>query len=162
MVKLVPLAGVLAFAVVLVAGCGGGGIDPAKVEANLQDHVNGLLPEESGFPLGLGLPRVKANSCRDRQVRVEKGDVIWSPSFPTGFVPLRSGGALWGCVVKVGTYVARVNVIVVESAKVVGEWEGDLLRGKCLVDQKAKGTPESRAYAICTVILPPVDLGITG
>jgi hypothetical protein len=152
MVRLVPLAGVLGLAVVLLAGCGAGGNDQAKVEANLQDYVN-AGPDQTGFPIGLGLPKVKANSCRDRHVRLEKGDVIQANSFPTGRVTLKRGGALWGCVVKIGTYVARVNVFVVDRTRVLGEWEGELFRGKCLADQKAKGTPESRAYVICIVTL---------
>jgi hypothetical protein len=156
MVRLVPLAGVLVLAVVLLAGCGGGANDPAKVEANLRHYLNGLPPEQTGFPIGLGRPQVKANSCRDRHVRVEKGDVRWS-STSFGVPHVGSEGALWGCVVKVGTYVARVNVLVVDRTRVVGEWEGVLLKGKCLADLKAKGAPAS-AYGICTVILPPIDL----
>jgi hypothetical protein len=155
MVRLVPLAGVLALAAVLVAGCGGGGNHPAKVEANLQHYLNGLYPEQTGFPIGLGLPKVKANSCIDRHVRVEKGDVKWS-SISFG-VPMAGEGALWGCVVKVGTYVARVNVLVVDGTRVVGEWEGELLKRKCIADLKAKRKPAS-AYGACAVILPPIDL----
>jgi hypothetical protein len=156
MVRLVPLAGLLALAALLVAGCGGGGSDQAKVEANLQHYVNGLRPELSGFPMGLGLPKVKANSCSDRHIEVEKRDVMWSS---TRFgVPVGIEGALWGCVVKLGTYVTRVNVVVVGRAKVVGEWEGMLFKRKCLADQKAKGTSASRAYPICAVILPPIHL----
>jgi hypothetical protein len=153
-VRLVPLAGALALAAVLVAGCGGGGNDPAKVEANLQQYLTGLPPQGTGFPMGLGPPKVKANSCRDRHVRVEKGDVMWSSTRPG--VPLGSGGTLWGCVVKVGKYVARVNVLVADRSRVVGQWDGELLKGECLADLKTKRTPAS-AYGIC-VIPPPNDL----
>ena len=156
MVRLVPLAGVLALAAVPVAGCGSGGSDQAKVEANLQHYVSGLPPEQTGFPIGLGRPQVKANSCRDRHVRVEKGDVRWSPT-SFGVPRVGSEGALWGCVVNVGTYVGRVNVLVVDRTRVVGEWEGVLLKRKCVADLKAKGTPAS-AYGICAVILPPIGL----
>jgi hypothetical protein len=154
-VRLVRLAGVVALAAVLLAGCGGGGNDPAKVEANLRQYLTGLPAEGTGFPMGLGPPKVKANSCRDRHVRVEKGDVMWSSTRPG--VPLGSGGALWGCGVKVGRYVTRVNVLVVDRTRVVGEWDGVLLKGKCLADLKAKRTPAS-AYGICAVIRPPNDL----
>jgi hypothetical protein len=156
MVRLVPLAGVLVLAVVLLADCGGGGNDPAKVEANLQHYLNGLYPEQTGLPIGLGVPKVKANSCIDRHVRVEKGDVVWS-STSFGVPYVGSEGALWGCVVKVGTYVARVNVLVVDRTRVVGEWEGVLLKRKCVADLKAKRKPAS-AYGICAVIFPPIDL----
>jgi hypothetical protein len=54
-----------------------------------------------------------------------------------------------------------VNVLVVDGSRVVGEWEGPLLKGKCLADLKAKRRPISE-YGICAVILPPVDLGIIG
>jgi hypothetical protein len=154
-VRLVPLAGVLVLAVVLLAGCGGGGNDPAKVEANLRHYLNGLPPEQTGFPIGLGRPQVKANSCRDRHIRVEKGDVFWS-STSFGVPHVGSEGALWGCVVNVGMYVARVNVLVGDRTRVVREWEGVLLKGKCLADLKAKEAPAS-AYGICTVTLPPID-----
>ena len=142
-------------AVVLLAGCGGGGNDPAKVEANLRQYLNGLPPEQTGFPIGLGRPQVKANSCIDRRVRVEKGDVVWS-STSFGVPYVGSEGALWGCIVKVGTYVARVNVLVVDDSRVAGQWEGVLLKGKCVADLKAKGKPAS-AYGICAVSLPPID-----
>jgi hypothetical protein len=155
-VRLAPLARVQVLAVVLLASCGGGGNDPAKVEANLRHYLSGLPPEQTGFPIGLGPPRVKANSCRDRHLRVEKDDVRWS-STSFGVPRVGSEGALWGCVVKVGSYVARVNVLVVDRTSVVGEWEGVLLKGKCVADLQAKGKPAS-AYGICAVILPPIDL----
>lgn len=50
-----------------------------------------------------------------------------------------------------------VNVLVVDRTRVVGEWDGVLLKGKCLPDLKAKRTPVS-AYGICAVIPPPNDL----
>jgi hypothetical protein len=153
--KCVTGAATLALTAALVAGCGGGADDQAKVEANLRHYLNGLPPEQTGFPIGLGRPQVKANSCRDRHVRVEKGDVFWS-STSFGVPHVGSEGALWGCVVNVGTYVARVNVLVGDRTRVVREWEGVLLKGKCLADLKAKGAPAS-AYGICTVTLPPID-----
>lgn len=58
MVRLVRLAGVVALAVVLLAGCGGGGgNDPAKVEANLRQYLTGLPAEGAGFPWGWGRRR---------------------------------------------------------------------------------------------------------
>lgn len=62
MVRLVLVAASVALTVVLSAGCGGGGDDPAKVEANLQRFL--ATPENSpGLPVGGGPPRVKDNSC---------------------------------------------------------------------------------------------------
>jgi hypothetical protein len=49
---------------VLLAGCGGGTDDRAKVEASLRQYVSTVAPKESGFPLGAGAPRVKKNSCK--------------------------------------------------------------------------------------------------
>lgn len=61
-VRLVPVAASVTLTVVLLAGCGGGRDDRAKVEANLQRFL--ATPEHSpGFPLGAGPPRVKDHSC---------------------------------------------------------------------------------------------------
>jgi hypothetical protein len=51
------VAGILAFTVMLLAGCGGGD-DRAKVEVSLQDYLVSLPPEEGAFPIGVGTPRV--------------------------------------------------------------------------------------------------------
>lgn len=61
MVRLVLVAASVTLAVVLLAGCGGGGDDRAKVEANLQRFL--ATPEHSpGLPVGRP-PRVKDHSC---------------------------------------------------------------------------------------------------
>lgn len=139
-----------------LAGCGSGGNDQAKVEADLQRYMLGMRPEQTGFPMGLGPPKVQANSCRDRNIRVEKRDVMWSS---TSFgIPVGSRGALWGCVVKLGAYVTRVHVLVADRTRVVREWQGQLIRTKCMGDQKAKGMPERRAFGICAVVDPPIGL----
>ena len=144
------VAATLALTLVLLAGCGGGGNDQAKVEADLQRYMLGMPPEQTGFPMGLGSPKVKAGSCRDRNVRVEKRDVMWSS---TRFgVPVGTGGALWGCVVKLGTYVTQVHVLVVDRTTVVREWQGELIRTKCMAGQKANGTPEGRALRSCALV----------
>jgi hypothetical protein len=116
-VRLVPLGGVLALAAVLLAGCGGGRDDQAKVEADLHRYLVSLVPDRSPFPVGAGTPRVKDNSCKDRQVKVvENGHMIWSRSvsFKVGMRV-----ALWTCVVKLGTVAMPVNVVVNDRTKEV-------------------------------------------
>jgi len=155
--RVVPLLLLVAVVAVLSAGCGGGGDDGAKVEADLQRHMLGMPPEQTGFPLGLGPPKVKAGSCRDRNVRVEKRDVMWSS---TRFgVPVGSAGALWGCVVKLGTYVTQVHVLVVAHTRVVRVWQGELIRTKCMADERtderakrAKAMPDPRARGTCALV----------
>ena len=62
MVRLVLVAAIVALTVVLLAGCGGGADDRAKVEANLQRFL--ATPEHApGFPVGGGPPRVKDHAC---------------------------------------------------------------------------------------------------
>jgi hypothetical protein len=62
MVRLVLVAASVTLTVVLFAGCGGGGDDRAKVEANLQRFL--ATPEHApGFPVGGGPPQVKDHSC---------------------------------------------------------------------------------------------------
>jgi hypothetical protein len=151
------VAATLALTLVLLAGCGGGGNDQAKVEADLQRHMLGMPPEQTGFPMGLGPPKVKAGSCRDRNVRVEKRDVMWSS---TRFgVPVGSAGALWGCVVKLGTYVTQVHVLVVARTRVVRVWQGELIRTRCMADERtderakrAKAMPDPRARGTCALV----------
>jgi hypothetical protein len=123
--RLVPLVGVLALAAVVLAGCGGGGDDQAKVEAGLRHHLVSLVPEHNPFPMGAGTPRLKANSCKDRHIKVEKGHVIWSRtvSFMIGR-PV----ALWTCVVKFGTLATPVNVVVDDRTGVVHAVPGELLK----------------------------------
>jgi hypothetical protein len=105
MARLVMVAGILAVTVVLLAGCGGGD-DRAKVEASLQDYLVSLPPEEGAFPIGVGTPRVKDNSCKDRHVKD-----------PMGF-------ALWACVVKFETFAMPAVVAVDDSTDVVAAFPG--------------------------------------
>ena len=67
---------ILAIAVPL-AGCGGGGDDGTKVEASLQHYLSSLDPqaclgsrycEQGVFPLGAGVPDVRAKSCKKAHI----------------------------------------------------------------------------------------------
>jgi hypothetical protein len=125
MVRLVLVAASVTLTVVLLAGCGGGGDDGAKVEANVQHYLVALPPDGNPFPIGAGTPRVKHNSCRDRHVKVEKGHLMVSRSvtFKVGI-----DVALWKCVVKLGTLAMPVNVVVADGSKVGQVVPGALLR----------------------------------
>ena len=67
-----PLAA-LALAAVLLAGCGGGADPGARVEESLRNYLGTVNPDETGFPVGAGLPRVRHNACRDGHVKNPKG-----------------------------------------------------------------------------------------
>ena len=124
-VRRVTVAATLALATVL-AGCGGGGDDHGKVEAGLHRYLVGLVPDRSPFPVGVGTPRVKDNSCKDRHVKAEEGHMIWSrsKSFKKGMRV-----ALWICVVKLGTVAMPVNVVVNDrSEEVLMAVPGPLLK----------------------------------
>ena len=54
MVRLVMVAAIVTLAGVLFGGCGAGGDDHAKVEANLQHYLVSLVPGEARFPIGAG------------------------------------------------------------------------------------------------------------
>jgi len=144
-VRLVLVAASVTLTVVLFAGCGGGGDDRAKVEANLQRFL--ATPERSPWlPVGGGPPRVKDKSC----VKVEgshavlrlisakdlppgmkvvlppggrvvlvPGDVLLAPGMktPRGWRSLGTGIAAsnWNCAVKIGTTVAIPVVVTVED-----------------------------------------------
>jgi hypothetical protein len=103
MARLLTVAAGLALLAVLFAGCGGGD-DHAKVEASLRDYFDTVLPEETAFPLGLGVPRVRHNACKDEHVKVPRGKLLsdvaglWRARFPEEV-------ALWSCVVTVGSLV---------------------------------------------------------
>ena len=139
MVRLVLLAASVTLSVVLLAGCGGGGDDQAKVEANLQRFL--ATPEHPpGFPVGGGPPRVKDHSC----FKVEGSQaVLWSITakdvppamkvvLPPGRKVVPAPGMImappdwrslatdisatdWNCVVKIGTTVAIPVVVTVED-----------------------------------------------
>jgi len=104
-----------ALTAMLMAGCGGGN-DRAKVEADLRQYISGLSPEQAPFPIGAGPPRVRNNSCKDRHVKVKKGQALLSR---TAGVYLPEGTALWSCVVKFRSLAQPVVVAVKGGTKVV-------------------------------------------
>jgi hypothetical protein len=127
-VRRVTVAATLALAAVLLAGCGGRGDDQGKVEADLHRYLVNLVPDRNPFPVGVGTPRVKANSCKDRHFKVEEGRMIWSRA--VSFKMRRGQGrvALWACVVKLGTLAMPVNVVVDDRGEVVMAVPGPLLK----------------------------------
>jgi hypothetical protein len=103
----------------LLAGCGGGGADPgAKVEDSLRDYLGAANPEETGFPLGAGAPRVRHKACNDGHVKVPKGQLL---SDRVGMHKARfpEEVALWSCVVTFGSLAQPATVAVTGSTKVV-------------------------------------------
>jgi hypothetical protein len=102
----------------LSAGCGGGADPGAKVENSLQDYLGAMNPQQSSFPVGAGVPRVRHNACKDGHVKVPKGKLlsdgagIWKKTFPEEV-------GLWSCVVTVGTLAEPATVAVTGSTKVV-------------------------------------------
>jgi hypothetical protein len=140
MVRLVLVAASVTLAVVLLAGCGGGGDDRAKVEANLQRFL--ATPEHSpGLPVGRP-PRVKDHSCFKVEGSHAVLSVISAKDVPPGMkVVLPPGGKVvlapeggmmvappgwrslaadvsatnWDCLVKIGTTVAIHLVVTVED-----------------------------------------------
>jgi hypothetical protein len=114
MARFVTVAGVLALAAVLLAGCGGGGDDHAKVEASLQHYLDSLVAEEGAFPIGAGAPRVKDNSCKERH-----GTERFVFATLTRTIKSREGLPLWACVVKFGTYPMPVVAAVDDGTEVV-------------------------------------------
>jgi hypothetical protein len=118
MERLLTVTAGLALLAVLFAGCGGGGDDHAKVEASLRDYLDTVLPDETGLPLGLGVPRVRRDACKDGHVKVPKGKLV---SAPGGLWSARSPEEteLWSCVVTVGSLAQPTTVAVTGSTKVV-------------------------------------------
>jgi hypothetical protein len=122
-----PAWGVLALAALLLAGCGGGGDDQARVGADLHRYLVSLVPDRNPFPVGVGTPRVKDNSCKDRHVKIEKA-LAW-PGVQGRFRQPQ-GLALWQCVVKFGTLATPVLVAVDDSTEVVAAMpDGTTLTG---------------------------------
>jgi hypothetical protein len=80
--------------------------------------VGGVNPEATGFPLGVGVPRVRHKACTDQHVKVQKGQVL---SDVAGMWRARSPEevALWSCVVTVGGLAQQATVAVTGSAEVV-------------------------------------------
>ena len=115
MARLLRVIGRVALVALLVAGCSDGGDGGAKVEASLRDYLGGVAPEQTGFPVGAGAPRVTANSCYDEHAKSEqllKGD-------PKPGVEVRSGLALWSCTVTFTRVALPVLVGVDEHKHVV-------------------------------------------
>ena len=113
---------VLALTGVLLAGCGSAD-DRARVEDSLRNYlVGGVAPEATGFPLGVGVPRVRHNACKDGRFKVQKGELLsdesgqWRARFPEEV-------ALWSCVVTVGGLAEQATVAVTGSTKVVRVWD---------------------------------------
>jgi hypothetical protein len=107
----------LALTGVLLTGCGSGD-DRAQVEDSLRDYLGTMNPEQTSFPVGAGVLRVRHMSCKDGHVKVQKGQVlsdlagVWRARFPEEV-------ALWSCVVTVGSLARPTTVAVTGSTKVV-------------------------------------------
>jgi hypothetical protein len=118
MARLVMVAGVLVLTAVLLAGCGGGTSDAqAKVEASLRHYLVRLGPEDGGFPIGAGSPRVRGEGC------FKLKGAAWP------FYGPRPPGALWQCVVEFETFAMPVTVAVDDSTEVVAAVPGGTFRG---------------------------------
>jgi FtsX-like permease family protein len=112
------LAAALALTAMLLAGCGGRADPGAKVEDSLRGYLANVRPEETGFPLGAGVPRVSHNACQDGHVKVPKGKLL---SDRVGFhkARFREEVALWSCDVTLGRLVQAATVAVTGSTEVV-------------------------------------------
>ena len=132
--RVVPLLLLVAVVAVLFVGCGGGGVDGAKVESSLRQYLSTLDPFSSSFPTGSGPPRVKENSCRKMPkpqaplVRQEKGTKAHAPivrppkltKAQARFVRLLERSSGWSCVVTFrGTYSLPVVVLVNPTGEVL-------------------------------------------
>jgi hypothetical protein len=107
-------------AAVLLAGCGGGGVDDrAKVEAGLRQYLSTLDPFSSTFPTGSGPPRVKENSCK----KMPKPKLRLPPNVrkpPAPIARFLAGLSGWSCVVMFrGTYSLPVRVMVKANGEVL-------------------------------------------
>ena len=107
----------LALTGVLLTGCRSGD-DRAQVEDSLRDYLGTMNSEQTSFPVGAGVLRVRGMSCKDGHVKVQKGQVlsdmagVWKARFPEEV-------ALWSCVVTVGSLARPTTVAVTGSTKVV-------------------------------------------
>src|SRR5215468_1064116 len=102
---------------VLQPGCGSGHARP-QVEDSLQKYLGAMNPEQSSFPVGAGVPRVRHNACTDGHVKVPKGKLLsdqagqWKARFPEEV-------ALWSCAVTFGSLTQQATVAVTGGIKVV-------------------------------------------
>jgi hypothetical protein len=115
--KRAMVAATLALTGVLLAGCGGGGDDQARVETGLQNYLGNLYPEDSDFPTGAGPPRVKAKGCFKLEPPSLKRRVK-GPARARVFVP--KGVTFWRCAVIFGTYRPMRVAVVYDGTKVTG------------------------------------------
>jgi hypothetical protein len=160
MVRLVLVAAIGAFTVVLFASCGGGGDDQGKVEANLQHYLLSPGPRVAPFPTGAGVPRVKDNNC----FKVGKGRLgLAGP--PPNYVSQRPGQsfppiavASWNCVVKFGSVAMPVTVDVDKSSEIVAAAPSTMLRQQPkprIYENTCKPEPKSRTRgSTCTKVEP--------
>ena len=156
MVRLVLVAAIGAFTVVLFAGCGGSGDDRAEVEANLQHYLLGLAPGIAPFPTGAGGPQVEDNGC------FKLGRPRFGPGGPPpNYVSPRPGQsfrpiavASWNCVVKFGSVAMPVTVDVDKSSEVVAAAPSVMLRQQPkprIYQNTCKPEPKSRTRgSTCT------------
>jgi hypothetical protein len=109
-----------ALAAVLLAGCGSGD-NRAQVEDSLRNYLGAVNPEQTSFPVGAGIPRVRHNACKDGHVKVQKGQLlsdaagIWRARFPEEV-------ALWSCVVTFGSLAQQATVAVTGNPRSSGQW----------------------------------------
>ena len=118
--RLVTAATILALFPMLLAGCGGGVDDHARVEANLQHYLLSSAPGDTALPIGAGAPRVKDNGC----FKLDK-NAAWPDPF---HLPPPVRLALWNCLVQFGTLATALTVAVDDSAEVVAAATGGMLR----------------------------------
>ena len=184
MVRLVLVVASVTLTVMPLAGCGGGGDDRAKVEANLQRFL--ATPEHApGFPVGVGPPRVKDHSCS----KVEGSHAVWrlisAKDLPPGmtavlppgrkvvlapgmriFTPrdLRSLGTdisatHWECLVEIGTADAIPAVVTVQDENDDVLWASPRLPNTQseprIYENTCKPEPKTRTRrSTCTKVVP--------
>lgn len=127
MARFVTVTGGLALVAVLLAGCGGGGIDGTKVEASLRDYLSAIDPNDclgsgicrhGAFPVGAGIPRVKENSCKKAPVRSGPRRPVHFPKGQPRPPRIPEGLTAWICIVTFGRTRLPVLVAVKRSGDV--------------------------------------------
>jgi len=117
--RVVPLLLLVAVVAALFAGCGGGGLDGAKVETGLRQYISAMTPGVP-FPVGAGPPRVKHNGCHDRHITTKSGQVY---KFRNAGTYLPEGVKLWSCVVTFRSSLTLPVDVAMDGSEVVGVWE---------------------------------------